>query len=317
MFVAYRRGHRRHTYRAREVGSGLLFLSPWLVGVIVLVGGPILFSIVISFTRFDILSPARAVGWQNYRDIFADPVFYKSLVNTIFMMLGIPLGMAVSLAIALLLDRAVRGIALYRAAFYLPVVMPLVATSLLWAWLLNPDHGAINSALSWLYDTAPLRWLQHAIGFQFPLPLWLNDEHWSKPSIILMGLWKAGGAMIIWLAGLQSIPGELYEAASIDGAGAWKRFWNVTVPMLSPFILFNLIVGMIGTMQIFSEAYIMTAGGPADSTLFYAYYLFQKAFQYFEMGFASAMAWVLFVIVLVLTLLQLWLSKKWVHYERT
>lgn len=323
MYIAYRRGRRIRGYRAREVGSALMFLLPWILGMVVLVAGPILFSIVFSFTRYDVLNPARYVGLDNYAQVLRDPVFYKSLSNTAFMILGIPIGMAVSLAIAMLLNHAIRGIGLYRAAFYLPVVMPLVATSLLWAWLLNPSFGAINSVLAWIYETAPMQWIERGISlftsepFQFTLPPWLQDPDWSKPSIILMGLWKAGGGMIIWLAGLQSIPNELYEAASIDGAGRWKRFVHVTLPMLSPFILFNLVIGMIGTMQIFGEAYIMTAGGPFDSTLFYAYYLFKQAFQFFRMGYASALAWILFVIVLVLTLVQLWLSRRWVHYERS
>jgi multiple sugar transport system permease protein len=327
MWIVYRRRRREHGYRAREVGAALLFLSPWAIGFVVLVGGPIVFSVIISFTRYDVLSPARYVGLGNYHRAFTDPVFYKSLFNTLFMVIQIPLGMALSLAVALLLNRGIRAIGLYRAAFYLPVVMPLVATTLLWTWLLNPNHGAVNSVLAWLIDTPPARWIEQLVSlfsaepFQFTLPGWIRDPAWSKPSIILMNLWKAGGGMIIWLAGLQSIPPDLYEAASIDGAGAWRRFRHITVPMLSPFILFNLIIGLIGTMQIFTEAYILTAGGaaggPADSTLFYAYYLFVQAFQFFNMGYASAMAWVLFLIVLVLTLAQFWLSGKWVHYERS
>jgi multiple sugar transport system permease protein len=209
--------------------------------------------------------------------------------------------MLVSLCIALLLNRAIRGIGAYRTAFYMPAIVPVVASSLLWVWLLNPSAGAINSAL-------------RSIGIEGPL--WLQDPAWSKPALILMSVWTAGAVMIIWLAGLQSIPPQLYEAASIDGAGAWRRFVHVTIPMLSPYILFNTIIGVIAAMQIFAEAYVMTAGGPADSTLFYAYYLFKQAFQYFRMGYASALAWILFLIVFVLTVLQLWSSKRWVHYEQ-
>ena len=321
LFVAYKRRRREYGYKAREVGAAMLFISPWVIGFVFLVGGPFAFSIALSFTRWDVLSPARAVGMENYREVLSDPVFYTSLLNTAYMVLQVPLGMAVSLAIALLLNRAIRGIGAYRAAFYLPVVMPIVATSILWIWLLNPSFGLINAALSWLYGTPIIHGIEWLISrftsepFTFGLPLWLQDPSWSKPSLILMNLWKAGGGMIIWLAGLQSIPGELYEAASIDGAGPWRRFKNITLPMLSPFILFNLIIGLIGTMQIFSEAFIMTAGGPVDSTLFYAYYLFKQAFQFFRMGYASALAWILFVIILALTLVQLWLSRRWVHYE--
>jgi multiple sugar transport system permease protein len=233
----------------------------------------------------------------------------------------IPLMMALSLAIALILNRAVRAIGFYRAAFYMPAIVPMVAASLLWAWLFNPAQGVINNSLTWLFDTAPLEWIERLLStgaekFHLVPPLWLSDPAWSKPSLVIMSTWTAGASMIIWLAGLQSINPSLYEAASIDGAGAWRRFRHVTLPMLSPYVLFNSIIGVIATMQIFGEAYIMTAGGPADSTMFYAYYLFKQAFQYFRMGYASALAWILFLIVLALTVLQLWLSKRWVHYEQ-
>jgi multiple sugar transport system permease protein len=242
------------------------------------------------------------------------------------MLLRIPLGMVISLAIAMLLNRQIRGIGSYRTAFYMPTIVPVVAASLLWQMLLNPSYGLINACLAWLFSTPVfhgIEWLtNHAHHFaqgpfHFTLPSWLTDAAWSKPSLILMGLWGAGGGMIIWLAGLQSIPNQLYEAATVDGAGKWRQFVHVTLPMLSPYILFNAIIGVIGTMQIFSEAFIITAGGPADSTLFYAYYLFKQAFQFFRMGYASALAWLLFVIVLILTMLQLWISKRWVHYDRT
>jgi len=322
MYFLYHRRRREYGYRAREVGAGLLFVSPWVIGFAALVGGPILFSIVFSFTRYDVLSPARYVGLANYTELFSDPIFYKSLVNTAYMIIRIPLTMVVSLGIAMLLNRAIGGIGAYRTAFYMPAIVPIVAASLLWIWLFNPTYGALNTILGWIITSPPAGWVEWLVSrfteqpFHFSLPLWLQDPNWSKPSLIVMSLWTAGGGMIIWLAGLQSIPPQLYEAASIDGANSWQRFRNVTIPMLSPYILFNLVIGLIGTMQIFGEAYIMTAGGPADSTLFYAYYLFKEAFQYFRMGYASALAWILFVIVLALTLVQLWLSKKWVHYEQ-
>lgn len=323
MFVLYKRRRKEYGYKAREVGAAMVFVSPWVLGFAVLCGGPILFSIIFSFTRYDVLSPARYVGLANYIELIHDPLFYKSLLNTAFMILRIPLTMALSLAIAVLLNNAVRGIGFYRTAFYLPAIMPMVASLLLWVWVFNPSHGLLDEVLAWLFATAPAHWLEALIGmilhhpFQFTMPSWLADPKWSKPSLILMNLWSAGGGMIIWLAGLQSIPNQLYEAASIDGASAWGRFWHITIPMISPYILFNLVIGLIATMQIFTEAYIMTAGGPVDSTLFYAYYLFNMAFQFFRMGYASALAWILFVIVLVLTLIQLWLSKKWVHYDQT
>lgn len=322
MLIAFRRRRVEYGYKKRELGAAMLFASPWMIGFVALVGGPILFSVVFSFTQYDVLNEARYVGLKNYAEVAGDAVFYRSLINTLFMILGVPIGMGISLAIALLLNHAVRGIGFYRAAFYVPAIIPLVASSLMWMWAYNPNYGLINSCLIWLYDTSLMQSLERAIGamagetFHFSLPLWLQDKSWSKPSIIVMRVWAAGAAIIIWLAGLQSIPQELYEAATVDGASAWQRFRNVTVPMLSPYILFNLIIGLIATMQIFGEAYIMTEGGPADSTLFYAYYLFKNAFQYFRMGYASALAWILFLVVLSLTLSQLWLSKRWVHYEQ-
>jgi multiple sugar transport system permease protein len=317
MFFTYRARRRLYSYKAREVGAAMLFASPWMIGFLVFVGGPIFFSILFAFTRYNVLSQAHWVGLENFHRIFEDKLFYKSLGNTAFMVLRIPLTMVASLAIALLLNHAIKGMSFYRTACYMPAIVPVVAASLLWTWIFNPDQGILNSAIQWFFDTRPMEWLQHFCGRSFTVPLWLQDERWSKPSLILMSLWSAGGGMIIWLAGLQSIPKQLYEAASIDGAGPWRRFWHVTVPMLSPYILFNFIIGVIGTMQIFNEAFVMTQGGPLDSTLFYAYHLFREAFQYFRMGYASALAWILFLVVLALTLLQLWLSTKWVHYDRS
>jgi multiple sugar transport system permease protein len=321
--LAYRRHGRTYGYRKREVGAALVFASPWIIGLICLTGGPILFSVITSFTRYDVLNAARYVGWQNYRDLLTDDVFYQSLCNTAYMIIRLPLVMMVGLFIAMLLNRSIRGIGTYRTAFFMPSIVPVVASSLLWLMLLNPNFGAINQLLTWLYSTAPANWLATGIGaivgheVRFTAPGWLEDPRWSKPSLILMSLWSAGGGMIIWLAGLQSIPRQLYEAAEIDGAGPWRSFANVTLPMLSPYILFNSVVGLIATMQIFTEAYIMTKGGPADSTNFYAYHLFRSAFQYFRMGYASALAWILFLLVLLLTLIQLWASRRWVHYART
>jgi multiple sugar transport system permease protein len=286
---------------------GFVFASPWLIGLAVLTAGPIVASVVYSFSRYDVLHPPQFTGLENYRRLLTDdPLFWRSLANTTFMMLGVPLGLAAGLAIALVLSHEVRGMRVYRTVFYLPAIVPVVASSLLWLWVLNPEVGLVNSLL-------------RVLGVSDP-PGWLNSPSWvlgSKTAIIVMGLWGAGSSMIIWLAGLKGIPRHLYEAAEIDGAGPWGQFRNVTLPMLSPYLFFNLIMGVIGTMQIFSQAYIMTQGGPDDSTLFYAYHLFNSAFRYFQMGYASAMAWILFLIVLALTLLQMWLGKRWVHYETT
>ena len=288
-------------YFRRQWFAGLFCAAPWLIGFVAFTGGPILFSILISFCQYDILNPARLTGTANYRWIFTqDPLFWKSLWNTAYMVLGIPIGLVASLGLALLLNQKLKAMALYRTLFYLPAIVPAVAASILWIWIFNPTHGLLNSALA---------------AFGIAGPAWLQDAAWSKPSLILMGLWGAGGGMIIWLAGLKGISTHLYEAAEVDGANAWQRFRFITIPMLSPYIFFNLVMGLIGTFQIFSQAYIMTQGGPVDSTLFYAYHLFNNAFRYLQMGQASAMAWVLFAIVFALTVVQLYLSKRWVHYE--
>ena len=297
----------KRIYRAwsgAEQRAALFFMSPWLVGFFLFIAGPVVASFIYSFSRYDVLSPAEWVGFDNYRMLlFDDPLFWHSLANTAYMVIGIPLGMAVGLGIAMLLNTEVRGMKFYRTLFYLPAIVPMVASSILWIWVLNPSNGLVNVFLRMLGVSNP--------------PLWLQSSSWlfgSKAAIILMGLWGAGAGMIIWLAGLKGIPTHLYEAAEIDGAGPFRKFFNITLPMLSPYIFFNLIMGIIGTMQIFTQAYIMTLGGPEDSTMFYAYYLFNNAFNYFNMGYASAMAWLLLIIVCFLTLLQLRLSKKWVYY---
>ena len=289
------------TYFRRELWAGYGFASPWLIGFLLFGGGPLLFSILISFCEYDVLSPPRFVGLKNYATMFSgDPLFYKSLWNTLFMAFGIPLSMAVGLGLAMLLSHEVKGMAVYRTFFYLPAIMPAVAAAILWIWIFNPHEGVLNDLLA-------------RVGLDGPA--WLQNRYWSKPALILMGLWTAGSGMIVWLAGIKGIPKHLYEAAKLDGAGPVRSFINITVPMLSPYILFNLIIGLIGTFQIFSQAFIMTQGGPVDSTMFYAYYLFNNAFRYLKMGYASALAWVLFAIILILTILQLRASKLWVHYE--
>jgi multiple sugar transport system permease protein len=288
-------------YFRQEYYAGYAFASPWLLGFIIFGGGPILFSLFMSFCEYDVLTPPRFAGLDNFRLMFTDdPLFAKSLWNTIYMSVSIPLGMLLSLCIAMLLSFEIKGMAIYRTFFYLPAIMPAVAASILWIWVFNPNEGILNTLLG-------------SVGIQGPA--WLQNEVWSKPALIVMALWGAGGGMIVWLAGLKGIPTHLYEAAELDGAGKLSQFWNITLPMLSPYILFNLIMGIIGTFQKFTEAFIMTKGGPVDSTLFYAFHLFNHAFRYMKMGYASALAWVLFGIVLVLTVINLWLSKRWVHYE--
>ncbi len=295
-----RPGGRASYFRAQWAG-GWLCASPWIIGFILFTGGPILFAIIVSFCDYDILNPARFVGLANYRWMFSrDPLFWKVIANTLYMVLGIPLGMALSLAIALLLNLEVRGVAVWRTLFYLPSIVPVVASSILWIWIFNPRIGLLNNVLA---------------AFGVHGPNWLQDEHTSKIALILMGLWSAGGGMIIWLAGLKGISPSYYEAAALDGANAWQRFRTITLPLLTPYILFNLIIGLIATLQIFTQSFIMTQGGPIDSTLFYAYHLFNNAFRFLQMGYASALGWFLFLAVFLLTLAQLKLSKRWVHYE--
>jgi len=305
--------HRRAKGSRRGWIEGFICASPWLIGFLVFGAGPILFSIVISFCRYDVLNQAQFVGWTNYANLLGrhlDPVqntvvnndadLWISLRNTGFMVLGVPLSIIAGLALALLLDAKVRGLHFFRTIYYLPAIVPAVAGFILWLWIFNPSQGMLNQVL-------------RLFGIADP-PNWLGQAAWSKPSLILMGLWGVGGGMIIWIAGLKDIPTSLYESAAIDGAGRFRRFIHITLPLLSPYIFFNLIMGFIGVLQVFEAAYIMTDGGPEKSTLFYAYKLFNEAFRYLNMGAASAMAWILFVLVLAITLFQLWLGKKWVHY---
>jgi ABC-type sugar transport system permease subunit/ABC-type glycerol-3-phosphate transport system substrate-binding protein len=288
-----------------ENRAAMLFISPWVVGFVTFVAGPMLFSAVISFCDYDVLHPARFVGLRNYTDLLLeDPLFWKSMGNTVFMACTLPVGMAAGLGLALLLNTKVKGMSFYRTVFYLPAVTPMVATAVLWYALLNPN-GIINAGI----EATLGEW------FGVSAPGWLSDPLWSKPAMVLMGLWGVGGGMILWLAGLQGIPDQLYEAAAIDGAGPVQRFWSITLPMLTPYIFFSFIVGVISVFQIFAQALVLTQGGPVDSTLFYVFYLFNNAFRYFKMGYASAQAWILFLIVMALTAIQWRLAKKWVHYE--
>jgi multiple sugar transport system permease protein len=285
----------------REAWAGWMFALPWFIGFICFTGGPILCSLVMSFCSYDAMSPSHLVWGRNYTEMFTDdPRFTISLANTAFMIIGVPLGMAFGLGVAMLLDAKVRGMTVYRTLFYLPAIVPGVASALLWLLIFNPNNGILNAAFEY-------------VGL--PRLNWLKDVHWSKPSLILQGLWGAGAGMIVWLAGLKEIPTDLYEAAAIDGAGVFQRFRHITLPMLTPYIFFNLVMGLIATFRIFEPAYLMTEGGPQDSTLFYAYALFNQAFRYMHMGYASALAWILFAVIFALTMFQLWSSKRWVHYQ--
>lgn len=288
---------------------GLAFASPWIIGFLVFTVYPFFGSLYFSLTDYDLFSPPRWVGLDNYKHIIADSGFYKSLGNTLFMaFISVPITLTCSLLIALLINTKVKGINYYRTIFYLPSVIPIVASALLWTWMLNPDFGLINMVL-------------RSLGL--PDPAWLLDPRYTKPSLILMSLWGSGAGALIFLAALQGVPKQYYEAAQVDGANWWHRFWRITVPALSPIILFQLIMGLIGAFQIFTESYILAGGkvdggkslgGPDQSLLFYAVNLYQEAFVYLKMGYASALAWILFLIVLLVTFVLLKTSGRWVYY---
>ena len=315
VYLRYRARHQVRGIYRHEWYAGLAFVMPWLLGFIVLSGGPMLFSLLMSTTTYDVISPATFVGTGNFTEMFTRDWANvggvgQALGNTLFMAIGLPIGLAVGLALAMLLNLQVRGISIYRTTFFLPAIMPVVAASVLWIWVFNAQNGLLN----WLLQSTGIERLLEYAGLQTPVS-WLTNKATSKPALIIMGLWGAGAGMIIWLAGLKEIPQYLYEAAALDGAGPIRRFFTVTLPMLSPYILFNLVMGLIGTFQIFTQAYIMTPNGsPERSTYFYVYKLFDECFSFFRLGYGAAMAWVLFVIVIVLTVLNMTFSKRWVHY---
>lgn len=285
----------------RALAVGLLFLAPWIVHILAFQLYPFVASLYYSLTVYTLLKPPIYVGLDNYVSLFTlDPLFWTSLGNTIyFMVFSVGLTTIVGICLAMLLNLNVRGMAFYRTIFYLPSVTPVVALSIVWLWLFNSQYGLINNALA-------------AVGL--PTVGWLSDPAWAKNALVLMSVWGVGGAVVIYLAGLQDIPQELYEAADIDGASGWQKSINVTIPLLSPVILFNVVTGMIGAFQYFTQAFIMTGGGPGDSTMMYSLYLYFNAFRYFKMGYASAMAWILFIVVMLCTLLVFRSSTRWVHY---
>lgn len=298
---------RKHSsrMRRRENIAGYLFISPWIIGFLAFGLFPFVASFLLSFCRWDIISPTEFVGFENYVKILVrggieSRLFRRSLVNTIYYsLLAVPLGIVGGITIALLLNKTGRVMRLFRTIYYLPAVTSGVAVALLWAWLLHSDFGLINSFLRKLGITGPA---------------WLESQEWAIPALVIMSLWGVGGSMVIYLAGLQSIPKHLYEVADIDGASRFCKLVHVTLPMLSPTIFFTLILGIIGSFQVFVPAYVMTRGGPGNATLFYVLNLYFNAFEYFRMGYACALAWILFLIILVLTLIQIKFAKRWVYY---
>lgn len=291
----------RSALKRREAIDGYLFIAPWLIGFVVFVSGPMIGAFVLSFMEWDLFSDPEWIGGGNYQRLTEDPLVVKSLYNTMFYtFLSVPINLVVALIAAMMLNTQVKGQPIFRTAFYLPAVMPVVANAVLWFYILNPEAGLANSVLSRL---------------GLPESRWLFDADTAKPTFILMGLWGVGNTMVIFLAGLQGVPSSLYDAAHIDGANAWQRFRVVTIPMLSPVILFNLVLGVIGSFQIFTSAYLLTQGGPSNATLFSVLYLFRLGFEQFQMGYAAAYAWLIFFVILVFTLIQLKLSQRWAYYE--
>lgn len=288
-----------------NIKRGLLFISPWIVGMILFVGYPIVASIYYSFTDFSVLLPPVGIGLQNYSDLIGDDLFWRSLNNTLlYAAISLPLGLGLSLFLALFLNQPIRFRGGFRAIYFLPSLVPLIPLAILWQWIFNSRFGILNAMLSPLLQ--PL---------QVSAPNWLEDPMWTKPALVMTRLWGVGASMIIFLAALQEVPKELYESAEIDGVTHWRKFFNITLPLISPAIYFNLIVGIIASLQFFAVPFVMLGRGPADSSYFFTMYIYDSAFKYLRMGYASAMAWIMFILTLILTILASRVSSRFVHYE--
>jgi len=287
--------------RRKEGRAGFLFALPWLFGLLAFMFYPLLMSLYYSFCDYSALRSPVWIGTDNYTELFHDEVFWICVKNTLlFACFSLPLSMVVAIALAMLLNTNVKGMTVYRTIFFIPSLVPMVSLAMLWLWILNGDYGVLNTALA-------------TIGIKGPN--WLTDVAWTKPALVLMSVWGVGNAMLIYLASLQDVPTSLLEASELDGASAWQKTRNVTLPMISPVIQFNMVMGIIGSLQVFAIPFVMfPAGIPARSTYFYAMYLYDNAFVYSRMGYASAMGWILFVVILLLTLIALKLSNKHVHY---
>lgn len=297
---------RPRKYNRREAIAGYLFISPWIIGFVVFTAGAMIYSLVISFTHYNLAAnTVTPAGTDNYRELIDDPLVRKSLGNTLFYaLMAVPLEVCFALLLAMLLNRVGRAAGLFRTLYYLPKMTPMVATASMFLLLLNGNTGAINEALG-------------AIGIHGPQ--WLVDPAWSKPSVVITSLWGVSGTMVIFLAALKNVPKDLYEVASLDGAGPVRTFFSITLPMISGAVFFNVVVLTIAAFQVFDQAYLLfwrdTSNASPDSALFYAVYLFQQAFQQFNFGFAAAMAWLLFLILVVLTFLQVKIGNRFVYYE--
>ncbi len=292
---------RRLSLRWREALNFYAFLLPWILGFLAFTAIPIVASLVLGFTKYNAIQPAEFVGLRNFRFLLHDPIFWKSLrVTLTYTVVFVPLQLVFSLILALLLNVRVPSMSTIRTIYYLPSILPTVVTGLVWIWLFNVDFGLLNFLL---FKIAGIRG-----------PNWLGSERWVMSAVILSGLWGLGGGVIIFLASLQSVPGELYEAAELDGASLWGRFWHVTIPMISPVILYNLMIAMILSLQVFTRIYVLTGGGPNYGSYFYNLYVYENAFSFFKLGLASAQAWILFVLILIMTVIALRTSGRWVHY---
>ncbi len=282
--------------------AGYVFISPWIIGFIIIEIGPLLAALYFSLTNYDILSETKFIGLRNYEKLlFNDPLFWLSLkVTALYSVGSVSLHIIFGVLLALMLNQNLRGMAFYRTVYYLPAVVSGVAVAYMWIWVLNKEAGILNTGLGYLGIDGPN---------------WLFSIEWVLPAFVAISLWNLGGGMVLYLAALQGVPTQLYEAAEIDGAGWWPRTWHVTIPLISPVIFFNFIIGIIGSFQVFTAAYVITQGGPANSTLFYVLYLYRNAFENFKMGYASALAWVLFLVIMALTVLSFRVSGRWVYYE--
>jgi multiple sugar transport system permease protein len=286
--------------RRREALEGAVLILPWVLGFLLFTAGPILFSFYLSFTKYEVLTPPSFRGLANYRTMVADELFWQSLVVTaIYVVAAVPLGVIVGYGLALVLNQKVKGLSFWRTAFYMPAIIPSLAIAYLFAWMFNGDLGLINAGLGF---------------FGIKGPGWFGSREWVLPAFILMHMWAAGGGLVLYLSALQSVPTALYDAAVVDGANALQKFWHVTLPMTSPVILFTFLTGLIGSFQVFTAAYAVTSGGPANASLFYVLYLYRNGWKYFKMGYAAALAWILFLILLALTLVTLRVSGRLVYY---
>lgn len=295
----------RTAIETRNIPKGLAFISPWLVGFVVFLLLPIVMSFYYSLCDYNLIQWPVFVGLENYRFLIHDAVFWLSLKNTLYYgAVSVPAGLGVSLGLAILLNRRVIGQPFFRTIIFLPSLVPTIAAAILWKWLFNQKLGLINWALSPIYS------LLHVQG-----PAWIDQPGWVIPSLALMSVWSVGNTVVIYLAGLQDVPRELYEAADLDGASALQRLYHVTLPMISPVIFFNLVMAVITVVQVFDIPFMMTQGGPNRASYLYTYYLYDNAFSYLHMGYASALAWIQLLLVLALTGVAFWSSKKWVYYQ--